>query len=409
MTTQKGLIMHAGEISNLAQAQSLGEFHLDQDCLFVSGESCLLGHGIKHRFNLPIANTDYLVNELKAQLQAHQDDSENVIAFGVLPFCKYQTAQFIIPKQIAKWDKSVFSQWLNTQTADSNHPENKLTEIRYLQDRAHFEQTVSEAKHLFDKGLLEKIVLSKQVELGFEHPINGKHVLNQLLTQSQSGYHFAFPTEHDSVLMGVSPELLLRKQDETVTSNPLAGSIPRDPCSKVEAQRRSALFNSKKDRYEHAVVIDDMRQLLEPVCDNLSIPAEPSLLHTATMWHLSTVITGHLKDPNTHILDLANQLHPTPALCGKPTKPAYQHILDLEGHGRDLFSGIIGWCDQHGNGEWVVVIRCGELKAHVAKLFAGAGIVAASDPSSEWLETEAKLKTMLNALSVQQAYTQFNK
>ncbi|AOT09921.1 isochorismate synthase [Pseudoalteromonas luteoviolacea] len=401
--------MHAGEISNLAQAQSLGEFLLDQDCLFVSGDSCLLGQGIKHRFNLPIANTDYLVNELQAQLQQHKGDNDNAIAFGVLPFCKYQTAQFIIPKHVARWDKSVFSQWLNTQTTDANQHENKLRNVNYLQDRNHFEQTVTQAKYLFESALLEKIVLSKQVELEFEHPLDRKHVLNQLLTQSQSGYHFAFPTEQSSVLMGVSPELLLRKQDETVSSNPLAGSIPRDPCSKVEAQRRAALFNSKKDRHEHAVVIDDMRQLLAPVCDNLSIPAEPSLLHTATMWHLSTVISGHLKDPDTHILDLANQLHPTPALCGKPTKPAYQHILELEGHGRNLFSGIIGWCDQQGNGEWVVVIRCGELKDHVAKLFAGAGIVAASDPSSEWLETEAKLKTMLNALSVQQAYTQFNK
>ncbi|MBQ4839265.1 MULTISPECIES: isochorismate synthase [Pseudoalteromonas] len=401
--------MHAGEISNLAQAQSLGEFLLDQDCLFVSGDSCLLGQGVKHRFKLPIANTDYLVSELQTQLRNHQGENDNTIAFGVLPFCKYEMAQFIIPEQVARWDKKVFSQWLNTQITEGSHTENPLKAVNYLQDRVHFEHTVQQAKELFDKALLDKIVLSKQVELEFEHAINRKHVLNQLLTQSQSGYHFAFPTESESVLMGVSPELLLRKEGETVTSNPLAGSIPRDPCSKVEAQHRAALFSSKKDRYEHAVVIDDMRQLLEPVCDNLAIPAEPSLLHTATMWHLSTVISGHLKDPSTHILALANQLHPTPALCGKPTKPAYQHILDLEGHGRDLFSGIIGWCDQQGNGEWVVVIRCGELKAHVAKLFAGAGIVAASDPSSEWLETEAKLKTMLNALSVQQAYTQFNK
>ncbi|KZN34697.1 hypothetical protein N480_20660 [Pseudoalteromonas luteoviolacea S2607] len=409
MTTQKGYIMHAGEISNLAQAQSLGEFLLDQDCLFVSGNNCLLGHGIKHRFSIPIANTEYLVEELQSQMRAHQGDSDNAIAFGVLPFCKHQNAQFIIPKTVAHWDKSVFSQWLNAQVTEADTDSNSLKAINYLQDRSHFEQTVKDAKSLFNSDLLEKIVLSKQVDLEFSKPLNRKHVLNQLLQQSQSGYHFAFPTQSNAVLMGVSPELLLRKQDQTVISNPLAGSIPRDPCEKVEAQRRAVLFSSKKDRYEHAVVIEDMRQLLEPVCDNLAIPAEPDLLSTATMWHLSTVISGHLKDPETHILGLANQLHPTPALCGKPTKPAYQHILDLEGHDRGLFSGIIGWCDQHGNGEWVVVIRCGELKEHVARLFAGAGIVAASDPSSEWLETEAKLKTMLNALSVQQAYSSFNK
>ena len=187
----------------------------------------------------------------------------------------------------------------------------------------------------------------------------------------------------------------------SVLSNPLAGSIPRAASAEQEAKHKKALFNSHKDRFEHAVVIEDMEKVLTPFCNTLDVPLEPSLLSTATMWHLSTELKGELQNQHTHILDIANKLHPSPALCGKPTKAAYSHILDLEKHSRDLFSGIIGWCDQHGNGEWVVVIRCAQLEKYQARLFAGAGIVSASEPALEWQETDAKLKTMLNALGLE--------
>ncbi len=150
----------------------------------------------------------------------------------------------------------------------------------------------------------------------------------------------------------------------------------------------------------------EMSQVLEPWCHQLHIPSVPSLLSTATMWHLSTEVEGQLHTPATHVLALANRLHPTPALCGKPTQHAYPWIKALEGESRHFFSGIVGWCDKHGNGEWVVVIRSSEINGRHARLFAGAGIVHASNPTAEWLETEAKLSTMLNALHATTAYRQ---
>ncbi|QTL36251.1 isochorismate synthase [Pseudoalteromonas viridis] len=404
--------MHAGQLSEPTQTHELGEFRPDQDCLFVSGPSCLISRGVARRFTLPINDNAALTSRLKQQLDEHAARTGGqAIAFGVVPFCKQQQAQFIIPEQVSTLDKQLFAQCLSAQQAGAQTP-NRLQSVHYKQDRAHFEQTVRDAKELFADGQLDKIVLSKQVELHFEQPLDQVGVLSQLLAQSPSGYHFSIPAQlhdahaeqHNGVLMGVSPELLLRKTNEQIFSNPLAGSIPRDPCPSVEAQRRATLFASKKDRFEHAVVLQDMAQILGPLCNQLHIPEQPDLLSTATMWHLSTVIEGTLKAPEQSAIALANRLHPTPALCGKPTALAYQHIDALEGHGRGLFSGIVGWCDNQGNGEWVVVIRCGYLQANLATLFAGAGIVAASDPSSEWLETEAKLNTMLNALDVRHAY-----
>ena len=87
-----------------------------------------------------------------------------------------------------------------------------------------------------------------------------------------------------------------------------------------------------------------------------------------------------------------------PALSGFPHQAATQVIAELEPFDRELFGGIVGWCDSEGNGEWVVTIRCAKLRENQVRLFAGAGIVPASSPLGEWRETGVKLSTMLNVL-----------
>ncbi|WP_247670992.1 isochorismate synthase [Pseudoalteromonas sp. MMG005] len=385
---------HAFEMPEPSKALN---FQSNRDCLFMSGERCIVTHGIKKRFSSSITQTTQLVTRVQSELANQPDEA---IAFGVLPFCKTQQAHFIIPSKTTYWEKPAISSWLNAELSTLTKQPNPLQSVEYLQGQTQFESSVNAAKKLFDAQHLEKIVLSKQVDMTFENTIQKERVLCQLLQQSRSGYHFSFPVTDSATLMGVSPELLLAKHHQHIMTNPLAGSIPRAPTEELEAANKQALFNSGKDRFEHAVVIEDMEKVLAPFCTTLEVPAQPSLLSTATMWHLSTELKGTLKNAQTHILEIANQLHPSPALCGKPTNPAYQHIQSLEKHSRALFSGIIGWCDKHGNGEWVVVIRCGQLEHNQARLFAGAGIVAASDPTLEWQETNAKLKTMLNALGL---------
>jgi len=115
------------------------------------------------------------------------------------------------------------------------------------------------------------------------------------------------------------------------------------------------------------------------------------------MWHLSTALEGQLRDPQTSVLQLACQIHPTPAVCGVPTLLARKLIDLVEPIDRGLFSGMVGWCNSQGNGEWVVTIRCGAVQHDRICLFAGAGIVEASCSDSEWKETQAKLGTMLAA------------
>lgn len=200
--------------------------------------------------------------------------------------------------------------------------------------------------------------------------------------------------------MGASPELLVAKQNQYVFSNPVAGTLARSANALEDQAQAQRLLASAKDQHEHAVVIEAIADLLSPLCDQLNIPKTPSLIKTQTVWHLATQIKGTLKDPDMHVFDLASILHPTPAVCGQPAPLARQLISDLEPFERNLFAGTMGWSDAHGNGAWAVNVRCGRIFEHSARLYAGAGIVEASQPASELNETIAKFKTMLNALGL---------
>ena len=134
-----------------------------------------------------------------------------------------------------------------------------------------------------------------------------------------------------------------------------------------------------------------------PIAGHLNVPAEPSVIHTRTLWHLSTEVQGELIDPATSSLELATALHPTPAVCGYPNREARDLIAEIEPFDRGFFTGMVGWCDASGDGEWAVTIRCAEAEGGNLRLFAGAGIVMGSTPEQELAETATKFRTMLNA------------
>jgi isochorismate synthase len=250
-------------------------------------------------------------------------------------------------------------------------------------------------------GELNKIVLSRLLDIDTEQPLDSIRLLRQLNQQNPWSYNFHVPLEQGA-LLGASPELLLHKQGNQIVSQPLAGSARRsdDP---VEDQRlRRTLLASAKDRHEHRLVTDDIRRVLASRCRTLNIPDTPELLSTPVLWHLATRVQGEVLNAQENALSIACLLHPTPALCGVPFEAARDRIAQLEPFNRGLFGGIVGWCDDEGNGQWVVTIRCGEVRQNRVRLFAGAGIVPDSQPVSEWHETGVKLSTMLRAFGLRQ-------
>lgn len=254
---------------------------------------------------------------------------------------------------------------------------------------------------------LHKVVLARALRLVADEPLDERTILRRLATDSAAYAYLADLTPAGgrctgAALVGASPELLVDRRGEVVTCRPFAGSAPRSADPAADEASGAALAESAKNRHEHQLVVDAMSMALHPLCVDLQIAPTPQLSRTAAVWHLSTPITGRLREKATTALDLAVALHPTPAVGGVPAATAAELINDLEGD-RGFYAGAVGWCDAHGDGRWVVSIRCAQLSAdrRTAEAHAGGGIVAESDPDDEVAETTTKFTTILSALGVQ--------
>lgn len=265
---------------------------------------------------------------------------------------------------------------------------------------------VSSAISGINAGSVGKVVLARAVRLVADRPLDPHAVCASLIDSSPAADGFlvdlspAGDAYAGRVLVGSSPELLVRRRGDQVECHPLAGSAPRDADPATDQASARALRDSGKDAFEHAFVVDSIAQALAPLCTDLEIPEHPSLTSTREMWHLGTRVRGRISDPRTTALDLALAVHPTPAVCGTPTDEARRLIAGIEGP-RGFYAGAIGWSDADGDGDWMVSIRCAEIDAdrRGAIAWAGGGIVADSDPDAEVAETGAKLRTVLRAFN----------
>lgn len=250
----------------------------------------------------------------------------------------------------------------------------------------------------FEAGTVDKVVLARQVELFADQDVDPGAVAERLRHLHPFAHVFNIPVPQGGSLVGASPELLVSKRGGTVRSHPLAGSAHRSRDLTTDAENAERLSRSEKDLREHAYVVEAIADTLAPYCSRLQVPREPSLVGTCTMWHLGTFIDGDLRDPQTPVVELAAALHPTPAICGYPTEAAQRRIHDLEGFDRGYYAGAVGWTDEHGDGEWAVAIRCAHVEGTRVLAYAGAGIVAGSDPVSEVAETAGKMRAFASAL-----------
>lgn len=251
---------------------------------------------------------------------------------------------------------------------------------------------------------LEKVVLARAVDIAFDPPVDPLLVAARLIDNSSHRDGFIAdlsPAGRASVLVGSSPEVLVRRSGDTVSAYPLAGSAPRHPNRAEDAQRGERLAASAKDRIEHAFVVEHLRSVLAPLCSELFIPETPELTKTNEMWHLATPVVGKLKKPGLSALELAVRVHPTPAICGTPTHAAEALIGTAESD-RGFYAGAVGYTDGTGDGEYMVAIRCAEVAADgtTARAWAGGGLVADSDPQAELDETTAKLRTIMRAFGL---------
>ena len=196
----------------------------------------------------------------------------------------------------------------------------------------------------------------------------------------------------------------MRSEKGLVTSRVLAGTIRRTGDDNADLARAAILAHSSKDLEEHEYAVQSVAEALDPFCSSTNVPDVPFVLHLPNVLHLASDVTGVLTSTDsTHpsSLALAAALHPTAAVCGTPTVAARELIRSIEGIDRARYAGPVGWFGADGDGEWGIALRSAHIDADDARrvrLFAGCGIVAASDPAAELAESEAKLEPMRHAL-----------
>ena len=190
--------------------------------------------------------------------------------------------------------------------------------------------------------------------------------------------------------LGASPELLVSLDAGRVNAASVAGS--QRGCA------GEGLTGDPKERAEHGFVVTALQTSLEPLCEALDFPAQPEVMRLPNISHLYTPFTGRPRAGVT-ILDLVEAVHPTPAVAGWPRAEAIEAIGRLEAMDRGWYAGPIGWLDLEGHGEFAVALRSGLVEQGRATLFAGAGIVGASQPAEELAETETKFGALRDAIS----------
>lgn len=240
---------------------------------------------------------------------------------------------------------------------------------------------------------LQKVVLAREVVVESDRPFDRAAVLARLRTTYPGCFLFLVDG-----FLGASPELLVGRAGDVVRAQPMAGTAPRGGDPAADARLAAGLLASPTYRHEHQITIDMVHDTLLSWCSYLDYEAEPSVVGVANVQHLATLVEGRLSQPAPSILELVAALHPTPAVAGWPRDEAVAWITAHEGLERGRYAGAVGWVDGRGNGTWAVSLRCAQLEGTLARVCAGNGIVADSDPATELAETQAKLQAMLGAI-----------
>lgn len=260
---------------------------------------------------------------------------------------------------------------------------------------ASWSASVGEAIKRIAAGEIDKIVLARSIEAHFDEPVDLRPVLKRLAATQQECWTF-----HVDGLVGATPELLIRRFGQRVTSRVLAGTVPSSGSATEDAKDARELQASAKNLAEHEYAVRSVAHALSVHCTDLDVPRTPTVLRLPNVQHLATDVSGRLADRST-ALALAAQLHPTAAVCGTPTERAMALIGQIEDIRRGRYSGPVGWFDGDGDGEFALALRCAQFSddRRSARLFAGCGLVADSQPGSELAESEAKLDAMRHALT----------
>jgi len=276
------------------------------------------------------------------------------------------------------------------------HPTSRV-EISSVRPPDDFERMISAASDRIGGGEMSKVVLAREVLVAAGAAYDPSALFGAMREQFSSCFCFCCGTS-EAAFIGASPELLLRRSGAGVSTVALAGSTRRSSDPAVDDHLGEQLLRSDKDRREHAIVAERIARTLRPHAVWVESAPEPEIVKVANIQHMATPIVAQLAEPHSAI-ELAGILHPTPAVGGEPSSVAANAIAELERMDRGWYAGPVGWMDATEDGEFCVALRSALLRDRQARLYAGVGVVAGSDPAVELAETEIKLQALLPLLS----------
>lgn len=255
-----------------------------------------------------------------------------------------------------------------------------------------WQKGVKKAVERINNKELDKVVLARDLNARADENLDSRYLLNKLSDSYPECWTFSVDG-----LIGATPELLIRRNGDSVLSRVLAGTIKRDE-SATDSELATTLLQSGKDLDEHEFAVSSVATSLALHCTDMNVPKTPKVLRLANVAHLATDISGILVDAAPALV-LAGSLHPSAAICGTPTGRAKSLIQELEQMDRNRYTGPVGWINSKGDGELGIALRCAEIKENTARLFAGCGIVSGSTPEDELIESNAKFSAMRDALT----------
>ena len=373
----------------------------------------LVGWGEAARVTLPAGADRFADGEkwLRELIEGAQVDDEvrrrgsGLVAFGSFTFDDASDGSvLIVPRAILGRD-GTGNAWLTTITPDGETPWRPAPfdppeppDIVSWHDGAmsapEWEQAVGEAvRRIKHSSSLRKVVLARDLYATANRPIDARALLGRLADRYPGCYTFAC-----AGLVGATPELLISRDGWRVSSLVLAGTTPRGATPDEDSGLAAALLGSAKENEEHQYAAASLEQALAPLCQAMYVAPHPALIRLPNLQHLGTRVRGTLTSIDRSALGLAAAVHPTAAVGGTPTDAAVELIRELESMDRERYAGPVGWVDADGNGEWGIALRCAQLDGTRARLVAGCGIVAGSDPAAELAETITKFRPMRTAL-----------
>ena len=258
-----------------------------------------------------------------------------------------------------------------------------------------FQSSVKQALDLIGNGELCKLVLAAQQDLLLSSPLNPIELLRSLRRHQPGSCRFLWQPPNrqgNNAVVGASPERLLELRSGRLRCDGLAGTVG------VHGDGAEQLLRSSKNRHEHELVVNAIVRSLHSQGLNPQRRPYPRLARHGNLMHLHTLI---LANAHGHrVLDLAEALHPTPAVAGLPRREALGWLRSLERFPRGYYGAPLGWVDFRRDADLRVAIRCGQLQGQHLKLTAGAGIVMGSSPGREQQEVELKLSVLQQQFAI---------